>query len=193
LIFNNTQKLLAGSLALVLVAGMTSPAFAGFPCDFTSQSDGEWNSVFSGIPTGVDGVCIQHDVTIDGVAISSDIGVNGGSLSIGCNGELTVDSDLIIVTLLTNHGSVNTGFLGVEPNGLVENSSSLIFDDSVNLGEIVIISSICDKQVAGELLPFDSSALMIAGLTSMTVWMVPAVAGLAGVGVYLIKSRANKD
>jgi len=29
LIFNNTQKLLAGALALVLVAGMTSPAFAG--------------------------------------------------------------------------------------------------------------------------------------------------------------------
>jgi len=29
LILNYTQKLLAGALALVLVAGMTSPAFAG--------------------------------------------------------------------------------------------------------------------------------------------------------------------
>jgi len=47
--------------------------------------------------------------------------------------------------------------------------------------------------VAGELLPIDSSALMIAGLTSMSVWMVPAVAGLAGVGVYLVKFRANRD
>jgi len=28
LTLNNTQKLLAGTLALVLVAGMTSPAFA---------------------------------------------------------------------------------------------------------------------------------------------------------------------
>ncbi len=46
-----------------------------------------------------------------------------------------------------------------------------------------------DQQVAGELLPLDSSALMIAGLTSMSVWMVPAVAGLAGVGVYLVKFR----
>jgi len=82
--FNNIQKLLAGTLALVLVAGMTSPAFAG----------------------------------------------------------LTVTTS-------------------------------------------------SDTQVAGELLPIDSSALMIAGLTSMTVWMVPAIAGLAGVGVYLVKFRKH--
>jgi len=48
-----------------------------------------------------------------------------------------------------------------------------------------------DPQVAGELLSLDSSALMIAGLTSMSVWMVPAIAGLAGVGVYLVKYRAR--
>jgi len=47
----------------------------------------------------------------------------------------------------------------------------------------------CGVPVAGELLPLDSSALMIAGLTSMSVWMIPAVAGLAGVGVYLVKFR----
>ena len=47
------------------------------------------------------------------------------------------------------------------------------------------------QQVAGELLPLDSSALMIAGLTSMSVWMVPTVLGLAGAGVYLVKFRAR--
>jgi len=46
-----------------------------------------------------------------------------------------------------------------------------------------------EPQVAGELLSLDSSALLIGGLTSMTVWMVPAVLGLAGVGVYLVKFR----
>ena len=50
-----------------------------------------------------------------------------------------------------------------------------------------------DEQVAGELLPLDSTALMIAGLSTIAVWMVPAVAGLAGVGVYLVKFRANRD
>ena len=43
--------------------------------------------------------------------------------------------------------------------------------------------------VAGKLLPLDNSALMIAGLTSMSVFMIPAVLGLAGAGVYLVKFR----
>ena len=47
--------------------------------------------------------------------------------------------------------------------------------------------------IAGELLPLDSSALMIAGLTTSAVWMIPAVAGLAGAAVFLIKFRANRD
>jgi len=48
---------------------------------------------------------------------------------------------------------------------------------------------VCQPPVAGELLPLDTSALMIAGLTSMSVWMIPTVVGLAGVGVYLVKFR----
>ena len=47
--------------------------------------------------------------------------------------------------------------------------------------------------VAGELLPLDSTALLIGGLTSMSAWMIPAVAGLAGAGIYLVKFRANRD
>ena len=48
-----------------------------------------------------------------------------------------------------------------------------------------------ETPVAGELLPLNTSALMIAGLTSMSVFMIPAVAGLAGVGVYLVKFRKH--
>jgi len=43
--------------------------------------------------------------------------------------------------------------------------------------------------IAGELLPLDSTALFLAGIQSMTVWMIPTVLGLAGVGVYLVKFR----
>ena len=46
--------------------------------------------------------------------------------------------------------------------------------------------------VAGELLPTESTTLVIAGLSSM-IWMVPAVAGIAGAGIYLVKTRTNKD
>lgn len=47
--------------------------------------------------------------------------------------------------------------------------------------------------VAGELLPLDSSALVISGLTSSMIWIVPSIAGIAGVGIYLVKSRANRN
>ena len=47
--------------------------------------------------------------------------------------------------------------------------------------------------VAGELLPIDNTVLLLAGIQSMTVWMVPTVLGLAGAGVYLVKFRANRD
>ena len=46
--------------------------------------------------------------------------------------------------------------------------------------------------VAGQLLSLDSSALVIGGLGSM-IWMVPAVAGVVGAGVILVKFRANKN
>ena len=45
--------------------------------------------------------------------------------------------------------------------------------------------------VAGEIIPINNSALFLAGLSSMTVWMIPAVVGLAGAGVYLVKFRKN--
>ena len=47
--------------------------------------------------------------------------------------------------------------------------------------------------VAGELLSVDNSVLVIAGLTSMSLWMIPTVLGLAGAGLYLVKFRANRD
>jgi len=50
---------------------------------------------------------------------------------------------------------------------------------------------VCEEQVAGELIPLDSTALFLAGIQSMTVWMIPTVLGLAGVGVYLVKFRKH--
>ena len=47
--------------------------------------------------------------------------------------------------------------------------------------------------VGGELLPIDSTALMLAGIQSSAIWMIPTLAGLAGTGFYLIKFRINKE
>jgi hypothetical protein len=50
-----------------------------------------------------------------------------------------------------------------------------------------------EKPVAGELLSLDTSALVIAVLTGSAAWMIPAVAGIAGAGIYLVKLRTNRD
>ena len=47
--------------------------------------------------------------------------------------------------------------------------------------------------VGGEFLPIDSTALMLAGLQSSAIWMLPVLAGIAGTGFYLVKFRANKE
>ncbi len=50
-----------------------------------------------------------------------------------------------------------------------------------------------DITVGGEFLPIDSTALLLAGLQSSAIWMLPVLAGAAGVGAYYIKTRMNKD
>ncbi len=47
--------------------------------------------------------------------------------------------------------------------------------------------------VGGELLPIDSTALMLAGLQTSAIWMLPILAGAAGIGAYYIKTRMNKE
>ena len=57
----------------------------------------------------------------------------------------------------------------------------------------IIEETECGVVVAGELLSVDSSALVIGGLASSAIWMIPMVAGIAGTGIYLVKTRANRD
>ena len=53
--------------------------------------------------------------------------------------------------------------------------------------KIITCEALIDP-VAGSLISLDSSALVIGGLSSM-IWMVPAVAGIVGAGVILVKFR----
>ena len=52
---------------------------------------------------------------------------------------------------------------------------------------------VMDSMIGGELLSTDTTALMVAGLQSSAIWMLPALAGAAGAGAYYIKGRMNKD
>jgi len=50
-----------------------------------------------------------------------------------------------------------------------------------------------DEPVGGEFLPIDSTALVLAGLQTSAIWMLPVLAGIAGsaFGILYIKSRRN--
>ena len=52
---------------------------------------------------------------------------------------------------------------------------------------------IVDSLIGGKLLSTDTTALAIAGIQSSAIWMLPAVAGIAGAGAYFVRSRMNKD
>lgn len=49
-----------------------------------------------------------------------------------------------------------------------------------------------ENQIGGELLPIDTTALMLAGMQGSAVWMLPVLAGVAGVGAYYIRTKMNK-
>jgi len=210
--FNYTQKLLAGTLALVLVAGLITPAHASLigdevfievtPAPFlepdpsaiviSDPTDPEFTYSFCVAVNGETEVDIDelsiwfsyfefsgqfgctvapHTVVLSSLnwvndpnAVILDIIQQGGNLA-------------IISATVTgpNEVTIEIGGFNLVPGGLVEAHFDII----------------PDHRVAGELLPLDSSALMIAGLTSMTVWMIPTVLGLAGAGVYLVKFRKH--
>jgi len=55
------------------------------------------------------------------------------------------------------------------------------------------LACVSDVMVGGELLPINNTSLLLAGLSSSAIWMIPTLAGLAGAGLYLVKFRANRD
>ena len=157
--FNYTQKLLAGTLALVLVAGMASPAFAGL--DTTP-------------PTTVcpDDAAIQLGDSTDP---SNTGGAGCADSESGCQSVTFSDENSLNVC---DAGTIERTWTATDGSG---NTSSCV--------QTITIEGEC---VAGELLPLDNTALLLAGIQSMTVWMIPTVLGLAGAGVYLVKFRANR-
>jgi len=46
-----------------------------------------------------------------------------------------------------------------------------------------------DSAVGGTFIPIDQSALLLAGVQSVSMWMIPVVLAGIGVGVFVIKRR----
>jgi len=79
-----------------------------------------------------------------------------------------------------------------EPNPDVEKIFFTLTNEGSNI-EIHTVSKGTPPPVGGEFLPIDSTALVLAGLQTSAIWMLPVLAGVAGsaFGVLYIKSRRN--
>ena len=78
-------------------------------------------------------------------------------------------------------------------NGEITNKGIVTTDGSTEVEGLDALAIMPAQVVGGEFLPIDSTALMLAGLQSSAIWMLPVLAGAAGVGAFYIKTRMNKD
>ena len=49
------------------------------------------------------------------------------------------------------------------------------------------------KVIGGEIIPIESTGLLLAGMQTSAFWMLPALAGIAGAGAYFVRTRMNKE
>jgi hypothetical protein len=185
-ILNNSQKLLAGTLAIILVTGMTGTAFAGGPPGITPVSiaeileKGESTIVITTIsdPTG-DLIEASLDPSACTTGFNDNIALSQVAINAPFTWQLKIDVDEN--ALEKTHTCNVVWTLTLVDSAMTERTETLIQQISITIPSIV----------AGELLSLDSSALVISGLTSSMVWMIPAVAGITGAGVILVKFRKN--
>jgi len=85
-----------------------------------------------------------------------------------------------------------------EPNPDFEDIFFILTNNEVSNIEIHTVSkdvppTPTPPKVGGELLPIDSTTLVLAGLQTSAIWMLPVLAGVAGsaFGILYIKSRRN--
>jgi hypothetical protein len=147
----------------VTVVDTTSPLSIGLPATWNSGDPIQFFQVYSGLDTSIK------------VAVEVQ-GTNEGDLPVvGC-------ADVGEGTAVMFFNDFQDFFGSETPE-----------EEQLLLNAVQVQSCTVDTQVAGELLPLDSTALLIGGLSSMSVFMIPAVAGLVGAAVYLVKYRANRD
>ncbi len=116
--------------------------------------------------------------------------VEGGSnLFINCNGELVLTEGGSNNGLITNHGILRT-ITGADftNGGTYQSSGTDTFVGPFIGNAIEPIASIC--VVGGNLVPIDSTALLLAGAQS-TTWMIPIVLSGIGIGLFVVSRKSE--
>ena len=153
--FKNPSMILAGTLAMILVVGITAPAYAG-----------------------------MNDICLPGSVSSAD------DDCIPCPVDHVSAEGLCVICVESDEKD------WINPCEDDDNDGVLNFADQCpdTPPETMVDAEGCsiEKPVAGELLSINSSALVLGGLSSM-IWMMPVATGIAAAGIYLVKSRINRD
>ncbi|MDH3278508.1 MAG: hypothetical protein OEM21_10470 [Nitrosopumilus sp.] len=212
--FNKTQKLLAGALAFALVAGLTSPAFAQTPGLAVDTVDADnYNPVAASVAVGFD---VPIPMVCNDIFVNCEVVDGDEFLEFDCGAGscwMTVEDQFLVGDFFEVFDGGKS--LGLTPEVEVFGDTYSVADFCFSSGEHVATiqdqtdaagipagfqvtitlheTDDCPKPVAGELLSLDSSALVIGGLASSAVWIIPTIAGIAGAGVYLVKLRTNRD
>ena len=173
--------LAVASIASIGVLGNTQTAFAGGGCSIDPLSVEV--TLTPGGSTEIQKT-FDCDSTIDEVIFNAiDCGASGITI-FGLAADMVTETKWIVPEKISDNGA-GLGITECTIPLTVKFVSAADFEVDQEL-KVTITT-----QVAGELLPLDSTALLLAGIQSMTVWMIPTVLGLAGAGVYLVKFRAR--
>ena len=184
--------LTALTLSLVLIAGTTSFAFAQTSHDPNAVTDGSLGTPSTLLDTTATiNYCVggaPFDCHID-FQDSDGVGSTFSSTLTGfgsVNGNLDFASCPVGTPGVFNgawtHAEVGATITSTDCNG------NTLTWNLISETEIVLV-----VPVGGEFLSIDSTSLVLAGLQSSAIWMLPALAGIAGVGAYYIRTRMSKE
>ena len=121
----------------------------------------------------------QYNFTIDGEEFSIDTVAGTGMFHIdpiepGTYEVIELNDEDLVSATCSN---------GDNPSAVTLEKDDMVTCTFINRGDII----------AGELLPIDNTALFLAGLNASMIWIVPTLAAIAGTGIYVAKTRLNKD
>jgi len=188
--FNNSYKLLAGALALIFVAGMTSPAFAGF------ESLGDCEIILNpmvNIQVAQNAQeIIPKEIDCDGpiievIIFSTTCQFNGIDLEnkvLDFGGR--IDFDEVIKNL----------------DNTLEEHCLVVFEVENILGETEVVTQELwinvpkDKPIGGTSIPVSTTTLLVAGAQANMGLLSLALVGIVGAGaaiIYKVKSKKTEQ
>ncbi len=164
--------------------------------DDTIWITGDVSTVISHYET--DGTVIAIYIAVPGTGEISGVAAGVDVLYLGHNGQTIITkhdkSDLSLLSTFST-GVGRTEDLECDPDtfpGIDVVWSKDAFSNNIEAFEVA--DGTCPiggggLPVGGEILPINSMALMLAGMQSISMWMIPVVLAGAGIGVFVIKRR----